>query len=345
MSTAPQSPLSPVIDNPTPSSTAAGERARVRGPRVSRRLQFGLVLAACAIFVAPTRATEPHPFHVSMAEVEYNPQSKALEVALKLYAVDAEQALRRIKDKATKFDFDTEAQRDKLLKKYLPTRFSVRTIAKPNKPAPKTIDPVSGRALAPGKNQKQPTPKAPAFRYVGSETDGAWVWAYFELPVDLSRGQFELSNTVLNEIQLEQLNVVAFKPLTGRAQTIYFDRKKPTQPLVPRGPKSARVAFRSAKVACSQALIFNWTCRASMNPPERASFAERKATIGYFADVFSAFSPENFTHSPSEIFRSSSFFPIFLLIFFGRSFRRRAISFVRTDLIAPLNSSATLPLM
>jgi len=202
---------------------------------IKNRLPRIVQIAGAVLVAGMCGAAEPaaHPFHVSMAEVEYNPKSRAMEVALKLYAVDAEQALRRIRSKDGKFDFDDEQQRDTLLKKYLPTRFYVQRGATKKKRASGPIDPVSGRALAPAKTKQEPT--MPSFRYVGSEIDGAWVWAYFEVPVDLSRGQFELSNTVLNEIQLEQLNVVAFKTPRGRAQTIYFNRKKPVQTVKPTG--------------------------------------------------------------------------------------------------------------
>ncbi len=172
---------------------------------------------------ASIQATEPttHPFHTSMAEVEYNPQSKALEVALKLYAVDAEQALHRIRKKGTKFDFDNEKQRDALFAKYLPSRFVASALTPaPDKPS---------EQKKPAKPQAKGSSKAkrPALRYVGSEVEGAYVWAYFELPVDVSKGQFELVNKVLTGVQLEQLNVVTFKSSRGRSQTLYFDRKTP----------------------------------------------------------------------------------------------------------------------
>lgn len=208
-------------------SRHANTPARGRALVPAKRAVSTTVCVVAALFSSVGNAAEPHPFHVSMAEIEYNPASKSLEVALKLYAVDAEQALRLIRAKDVKFDFDNEAQRDKLLKRYLPPRFSVRIDKKQAKPAPPKIDPVSGRAIAPSRIAKKPTMST--FRYVGSEVDGAWVWAYFELPVGISNGQFELSNTVLTEIQLEQLNVVAFTPPKGRKQTIYFDRKKPSQ--------------------------------------------------------------------------------------------------------------------
>ena len=58
------------------------------------RIQLTILasLVCCSAAIAGT----PHPFHTSMAEVEYNPETKRLEVALKLYTVDAETALTRL---------------------------------------------------------------------------------------------------------------------------------------------------------------------------------------------------------------------------------------------------------
>lgn len=166
------------------------------------------VVAACS---ATANAGTPHPFHTSMAEVEYNPQTKRFEISLKLYAVDAETALSRINGKAC--DLDDETSRDRLMERYLSKRFQTESTTKV-KPA------VTGNDDK--KKKKNPAkPKLPQLVYVGSQLSGADVWAYFELP---SHGKhFKLRNEVLTEIQHEQLNIVRFKGPAG-TQTLYFNR-------------------------------------------------------------------------------------------------------------------------
>ena len=169
-----------------------------------------LILTAVAVAVcsATANAGTPHPFHTSMAEMEYNPQTKRFEISLKLYAVDAETALSRINGKAC--DLDDEATRDRLMERYLSKRFQTESTTKV-KPA------VTGNDDT--KNPAKPQP--PQLVYVGSQLSGADVWAYFELP---SQGKdFKLRNEVLTEVQHEQLNIVRFKGPAG-TQTLYFNR-------------------------------------------------------------------------------------------------------------------------
>ena len=167
-----------------------------------------LTAAVLAVGSASANAGTPHPFHTSMAEVEYNPQTKRFEISLKLYAVDAETALSRINGKAC--DLDDETSRDRLMKSYLAKRFRTESTIKV-KPAATGND-----------DKKNPTkPQLPQLVYVGSQLSGADVWAYFELP---SHGKnFKLRNEVLTEVQHEQLNIVRFKGPAG-TQTLYFNR-------------------------------------------------------------------------------------------------------------------------
>lgn len=167
-----------------------------------------LIALLVCVTCCPAFASQPHPFHTSIAEVEYNPDSKRLEVALKLYAVDAETALTQLAGKAC--DLDNEKQRDPLLKRYLLARFSTESVKPPRK-----------GDKAEGTDKKPKTEST--LRYIGSEIDGANLWAYFELPVP-KPGEFLMRNEVLTEVQQQQLNVVRFRGPAGE-QTLFFSSK------------------------------------------------------------------------------------------------------------------------
>lgn len=175
-------------------------------------MRIQLTILASLICCSAAIAGTPHPFHTSMAEVEYNPETKRLEVALKLYTVDAETALTRLNGKAC--DLDDEKQRDRLLEKYLVSRFATETAKA--KVTTKTKRP---------KSQKKTKPTAGQLRYVGSEISGGDLWTYFELPVPPGKS-FKLRNDVLVDVQPKQLNVVQFVGPAGKQTTFCNARNR-----------------------------------------------------------------------------------------------------------------------
>ncbi len=150
---------------------------------------------------APRPTPAAHPFHTSTAEVEFNPASGRLEVALKVYSADLETALRRMD--RSKVDLDNESVRDRLLKKYIASRFRIEDATPGHPPSPPTGH------------------RTDSFHYVGSEIQGGDIWVYFEL-VAPARGQrFTLRNTVLTDVQPEQMNAVFFRGPVG-TESLYF---------------------------------------------------------------------------------------------------------------------------
>lgn len=193
-------------------------------------MRFLCLTMFVACIPASVSASAPHPFHTSMAEVEYNPATGRLEVALKLYAIDAEAALSKLNGKAC--SLDDEATRDRLMKRYMLAKLRVeRPSARKTK-------------REPGLSVASQSPTKPKFNYVGSELSNADVWVYFELEVPGGNGDFTLKNDVLTEIQREQLNIVRYRGPAG-AQTLYFNARRKSCVLslsrkVPQPPASNR---------------------------------------------------------------------------------------------------------
>jgi hypothetical protein len=144
------------------------------------------------VIAALLAATWLHPFHISQAEVEWNPQSQRVEVALRLHPQDAQAII----DRMARTTVDLGTAKDEDLKEwysaYLRERFALVLESAKDEP------PVRGE-----------------FEWVGVERGERHVWLYFELkrPSALSEQPVLLENRVLMDIQADQTNVVLLRGL------------------------------------------------------------------------------------------------------------------------------------
>lgn len=148
-----------------------------------------------AIFLFVALAAAPaHPFHVTMAEAEFNPESKKLEVSLRVYhPLDLEAALsRRAKEPVT---LDGTPEVDELIAAYLEEAFTV----------------------------ERPDGEMAKLEYVGKEVTLKTAWLYFE--VDLPGGPegAAFRDRLLFEIEDDQANTIVFREGKRRA-SLRFDR-------------------------------------------------------------------------------------------------------------------------
>ena len=67
----------------------------------------------------------PHPYHVSIAEVNWNPESQKFEVALCLWPADLEKALAH--QTGRPIDLAKEPEVDRLMETYVSKRFTIRS--------------------------------------------------------------------------------------------------------------------------------------------------------------------------------------------------------------------------
>lgn len=168
----------------------------------------------CALLVLlGALSARAHEFHVSTAEVEYNPQSQHLEVALEVLPDDLEDALSRHQHRLVSLDA-TEGV-DQLILDYLRQGFRV-------------VD-ARGHACS--------------LLWVGKEVSFEAAWLYFEVPVDPDVA-WRLEDRVLFDLTPEQLNLVRLK-VRGERSAYNLTPDRPgfaLPPLQPESPAHAEAA-------------------------------------------------------------------------------------------------------
>jgi hypothetical protein len=131
-----------------------------------------------------------HALHQSTAEAEYNPQTKKLEVSLRVFASDLELALIRHSEQMISLDKTPAKELDPVIQAYLASVFILKT--------------------ADGK----PTP----IEWVGKQTEPASrpgdddaVTLFFEIPLPAGLQGYELQHTVLCECYQDQVNLLRLR--------------------------------------------------------------------------------------------------------------------------------------
>ncbi|HLT71602.1 MAG TPA: DUF6702 family protein [Cyclobacteriaceae bacterium] len=138
------------------------------------------ILSAALVFAPCGTAHSRHPIHVSVAEIDYDPAEKELEIMIRIFIDDLENALRRYHGQDN-IDILNPGQTspDKLIDAYLQENFIV------------SID-----------NRRQRT------RYLGQEVEGQALICYILIPGIGSWKECEVTNSILQEIFDDQSNIV-----------------------------------------------------------------------------------------------------------------------------------------
>ncbi len=145
---------------------------------------------ACTIF-APLN----HPFHVSVAEMEFNKETGCLEVALKVWPEDLEKALNQ--GSKTRIDLDKTKNIDQLITNYLKKNIRIES----------------------------PDKKKAELNWIGKELEIKQAWLYFEVKTVKEPVDFTYSNRIFFVLQDDQINMFNLKFKTRRA-SISFARDK-----------------------------------------------------------------------------------------------------------------------
>ncbi|RMF37869.1 MAG: hypothetical protein D6753_16760 [Planctomycetota bacterium] len=148
----------------------------------------GLVWAIC---IAWPVAVSAHPFHISVAEAEWNADAQCLEVSLKLQPTDLERALARLAGKRIRVE---EEQADPWIEKYLQANFRCTE--------------EQGRPAAESQGQSAQFSKV---KLVGKEIGVAWMWVYFEVRWSPDKRPQTLVDTILLEVNEAQINTVVLR--------------------------------------------------------------------------------------------------------------------------------------
>lgn len=178
-----------------------------------------------------TLARGAHPFHVSVAEAKWNPETGRLEVSIKCHPIDLENAL-RLKTKE-KVDLDNTENIDELLAEYVRNHFRIEEVSPGLKPAADdansniTPTPVDSNPSVKTTNPNPAKPLFAKFHWVGKEVELKWAWLYFELELSPQKPELYLTNTLLMDVLEDQSNSVVIHSGTKR-QSMMFNAKKRT---------------------------------------------------------------------------------------------------------------------
>lgn len=136
----------------------------------------------------------PHPFYVSVTEINHNAAEKSLEVSCKFFAEDLEQILE--KDYKTQLDISAakdKAAFDKDIPDYVGKRLSLV---------------VDGKAIS--------------LRYIGFEKDKESAYAYFEADGVASVKSLGATNSLLHDFIDQQINIMHVT-VGGKRQSTKLD--------------------------------------------------------------------------------------------------------------------------
>ena len=162
---------------------------------------------SCAFLCLSTSLLAMHPYHVSFAEVEWNPKTGNFEVALCVWPGDLEKAISAMKERSV--DLDHEVDLEKSCRDYVANRF--RIVGEGGKPAP--------------------------IRWVGAQIGLKQAWLYFEVAGDKRLGSWTIENRVFFELNEGQLNQIQIKMGADRKRVSSTVESKPlkfeTRPLKP----------------------------------------------------------------------------------------------------------------
>ncbi|MEY2880192.1 MAG: hypothetical protein RLZZ15_2572 [Verrucomicrobiota bacterium] len=179
---------------PVPSACAS------LGPAAHGRSRFSTLLALAALSVSlAAPLARAHPIHASYAEADYRPASGKLEIALRLFADDAETALTQRAGKKISLEKTPAGEIDALLFLLVRGAFVV-----------KTRDGTAARLT-----------------WVGRElTDGGQhLWVYLSCPLPGGVGGARFASRVLRDVFADQLNSIRVRDHTATpplATTLLF---------------------------------------------------------------------------------------------------------------------------
>ncbi|NDK54655.1 DUF6702 family protein [Pontibacter fetidus] len=136
-----------------------------------------------------------HDYHSSITDIKFNPRTQSLQVAIKVYTDDLENALtKRSKSKVT-YSANSESIKQQLAG-YMAASMSFE--------------------VTKGKPLKQ--------RFIGSEEEADVVWVYLEVPVqNANLSELYIKNAVLTEVFDDQMNIVNLD-YKGKVQSMLLQR-------------------------------------------------------------------------------------------------------------------------
>jgi hypothetical protein len=167
---------------------------------VSMQLLYFILSFTLLIFPFQPQKTENkaalHAFHTSLTEIQYNPREKALEITIRLFTDDLENALTKINNGQKVMIGGKNDNSDAVLSKYIQQHFAI---------------------ISPQKQKK-------TINYLGKEIEGDATWVYVEIPDGQVVKDHILYNDLMQEMFDDQTNLVNFF-YGGNKKTFLFNSK------------------------------------------------------------------------------------------------------------------------
>jgi hypothetical protein len=146
-----------------------------------------LVLPLIGIMLLAARPV-PHPFHVSVVEINHNSRDQTLEFSCKLFTDDFEKVLvQNYKAKVDLINPTNKAAMDSLIKKYILSHLSIKA---------------DGKQLP--------------LNYLGFERENEAVYTYLEVENIKAVKKIELSNKLMQDLFKDQTNLIHITGLGDR---------------------------------------------------------------------------------------------------------------------------------
>lgn len=143
------------------------------------------------VFFTSFSPATPHPFHVSVVEIEHNAADKTLEISCKIFTDDFENALaKNYKAKVDLINPPNKAAMDTLIKKYILSHLSIRANGKPV-----------------------------VLTYLGFENEKEAAYGYIEVQNISSVSKLEITNTLMHDEFIDQVNIMHVKVGGNRKST------------------------------------------------------------------------------------------------------------------------------
>lgn len=132
-----------------------------------------------AVPASAVTARLPHPFHVSVVEINHNAADKTLEISCKIFTDDFEKVLaQNYKTKTDLINPPNKAAMDSLVKKYLFSHFSLKANGKPA-----------------------------VLNYIGFENEKEAAYGYIEVENIASVSKIEISSNIMYDMFDDQMNI------------------------------------------------------------------------------------------------------------------------------------------
>jgi len=142
----------------------------------------------------------PHPFHVTVCEIEHDSKNNALQVSQRMFLSDLEETLNKVYD--IRIDIvnpENKSYRDSLIENYVLSHLIIMVNNKPRK-----------------------------HTYIGHEMEGDALWCYIEYYGVKKIEELSITNTVFLDVYDDQSTILHMK-YNGETKSKRLTRLKPTE--------------------------------------------------------------------------------------------------------------------